>query len=312
MKKIAGMVVLCGVFLLAGCRHEHVWEEATCETPKRCVECGDTEGNPRKHLWKGSDCTSPKKCELCGATEGEPLGHNFLSATCIRPEECGVCGERRGEIAAHTGEMIGRCDLCDTDQNKDLVLTLGYRQEVVTNYYLTVINEATQSLSKEMEVMNSLPETEEEGRNVTIGEYSFETMTIGNFFDWMNSLVWKNLWEEHVESYEEMRRVCEEVYLLCADYPELASLKEKTKEVIDAIPLAMPEKEKKTGDLYDYKMMDVFTLGEEEKASVGAMKDQWMQETEAEMKADLQVFADLATEIDLWAEEYNKVTALFE
>lgn len=307
-QKVVGMVLLCGVLILVGCKHEHVWEEATCEMPKHCTECEATEGETLEHTWKAANCTVAKTCKVCGATEGEALGHSFMAATCVSAEGCIVCGEKRGEPVPHTGEIIGTCKLCGETQNKELVLTIGYRSEVLTNYYQTVINEATQSLSKETEVMNSLPETEEECRNVTIGEYSFETMTIGNFFDWMNSLVWKNLWEEHVESYEEMKRVYEEVYLLCADYPELASLKEKTKEVIDAIPLAMPEKEKKTGDLYDYKMMDAFTLSEEEKASVGAMKDQWMQE----MKADLQVFVDLATEIDLWTEEYNKVNALFE
>lgn len=58
--------------LLCACKHEHVWTEATCTTPKTCSACGETEGEPLGHSWKEATYNAPKTCTVCGATEGEP------------------------------------------------------------------------------------------------------------------------------------------------------------------------------------------------------------------------------------------------
>ena len=39
------------------------------------------------HTWKDATCTEPKKCSECGATEGEPLGHTTDMGKCSRCSE---------------------------------------------------------------------------------------------------------------------------------------------------------------------------------------------------------------------------------
>lgn len=59
--------ILCGLFLamlLIACGHEHTWSEATCDTPKTCTECGETEGEPLGHT------TDMGKCSRCNEVFG--------------------------------------------------------------------------------------------------------------------------------------------------------------------------------------------------------------------------------------------------
>ena len=65
--------------------HEHVWTDATCESPKTC-ECGETEGEALGHAWTEATCAAPKTCSVCQATEGEALGHTWDDATCTAPK----------------------------------------------------------------------------------------------------------------------------------------------------------------------------------------------------------------------------------
>lgn len=53
----------------AECAHE--WVEATCQEPKHCSKCGETEGAPLDHVWTEATFAAPKTCTLCGETEGE-------------------------------------------------------------------------------------------------------------------------------------------------------------------------------------------------------------------------------------------------
>lgn len=72
MKKqflFTGYVLLMGT-LLTGCGKAHVWEEATCTSPKTCTECGITEGEASGHTWIEATCTSPRTCSVCGAKKG--------------------------------------------------------------------------------------------------------------------------------------------------------------------------------------------------------------------------------------------------
>lgn len=62
------------VFALTYCPHE--WAEANCSSPKTCLKCGKTEGEPlgdEGHVWDSATCTEPKTCSRCGATEGKSL-----------------------------------------------------------------------------------------------------------------------------------------------------------------------------------------------------------------------------------------------
>ena len=85
---------------LSGCGHEHTFSEATCESPKICLECGEIEGEPLEHTFSEATCESPKKCSLCNLTEGEPLEHQWLEATIENPKTCELCGLTEGEPLA--------------------------------------------------------------------------------------------------------------------------------------------------------------------------------------------------------------------
>lgn len=50
---------------------EHEWVDATCQEPKHCSKCGQTEGAALDHVWAEATFAAPKTCTLCGETEGE-------------------------------------------------------------------------------------------------------------------------------------------------------------------------------------------------------------------------------------------------
>ena len=74
MRKFSLIValVLC-ICMMSGCCLSHKWVEATCEMPKLCEKCGETEGKAIGHLWSEATREAPKTCQVCGQTEGEPL-----------------------------------------------------------------------------------------------------------------------------------------------------------------------------------------------------------------------------------------------
>lgn len=104
MKK--NIYLICCVLLasiwLTGCCFKHDWEEATCEKPQTCSNCGATEGGMLDHKWKEATCEEPKTCEMCGKQKGEALGHVWEEATCNTPKTCSVCGETVGDANGHS------------------------------------------------------------------------------------------------------------------------------------------------------------------------------------------------------------------
>ena len=65
----------------------HIWEAATCTTPKTCSLCQKTSGVAKGHSWENATCIAPKTCSTCQETSGAVLGHNYaetitVSATC--------------------------------------------------------------------------------------------------------------------------------------------------------------------------------------------------------------------------------------
>ncbi len=119
MKRISllVLVLVCLLTLSAcGCKHE-TWNDATCDTPKTCAECGETEGAPLGHSWLAGTCVTPKTCEVCAATEGEAPGHVWVEATCETAKTCSTCGETEGEVPVHvwmdpTTEAPKTCEVC--------------------------------------------------------------------------------------------------------------------------------------------------------------------------------------------------------
>lgn len=111
--------ILCmGVIILSSCdKNMHHFIDATCTEPKRCIDCGQTEGEPLghqisewiidiegtcttegkqhkecircqkileeknielvEHTWKEADCYNPRTCVVCEITEGTSLEHQF-------------------------------------------------------------------------------------------------------------------------------------------------------------------------------------------------------------------------------------------
>ena len=116
--------------ILTGCFHEHDWKEATCEDPKTCIECGETEGNKAKHDWEDATCTTPKTCSECGEEKGDPLGHTWVDATCTVAKTCSVCSETEGEALGHdwkeaTCTTPKTCATCEETEGSVLPHTAG-------------------------------------------------------------------------------------------------------------------------------------------------------------------------------------------
>lgn len=303
-KKILGMAVLCGVLCFAGCKHEHVWEEATCTMPKHCTECEATEGELLEHTWKSATCTEAKTCKVCGATEGEALGHSFLAATCVSAEGCIACGEKRGEPVAHTGEIVGTCKLCGETQNKDLLLAFGERQEAAFELFTAIVNRITMEaveLTNEMSVLLNFDD-ETDPESVFIGEYPLATITFGQYLEWADGLLEKLYWDDRMEEYAELKAVYEEVYSMCADYQELGTLKNRTKKIMDLIPYAVPEKEERTGGVYDVLLV------EGTKEQLKEALELW----QTDMMEKIEWMGDFDTEVKEWKQVYNSVKALFK
>ncbi len=79
----------------------HSYTDATCTTPKKCLNCGVTEGEARGHNFKNATCTTPKTCLSCGVTEGVAQAHKYAKATCTSPKTCTQCGKASGSALGH-------------------------------------------------------------------------------------------------------------------------------------------------------------------------------------------------------------------
>ena len=306
--KFVSMVLLCGVFALAGCKHEHVWEEATCETAKYCTECEATEGEALGHAWEEATCTLPKTCKTCGTTEGVRAGHKFLDATCDKPKECEVCGETKGEPLVHNGRRVGRCKRCGEVQNKELVTEIGDRHETAYSddvAAMTALMQDTSEMAEELaEELNPLSELNDETdpETVFICGHPITTITVGEYLEWADDLIRKLYWEERMEDYTELRALYEEVYSMCGDYTELGALKEKAKEIVELIPLTMPEKKERTGGIYDVRLVE---------AASEEMKEQFAQ-WKTDGLEDIEWLGEVEKKMGEWKKEYDKVNALFK
>ena len=98
MKNKCFILIFCLFIFLTfnGCAsskiHEHEWQDATCERPRKCKTCDETEGSALGHQWQDATCLTPRKCIVCGKTEGKKADHVWGEATCEEREKCVVCG----------------------------------------------------------------------------------------------------------------------------------------------------------------------------------------------------------------------------
>ena len=133
-----------------GCSHE--WIEATCQTPRTCRLCGETQGEVGAHTYIinviAPTCQAPgytlHTCSLCKTQymdqQTEKLPHTGGTATCIEKAVCEVCGDEYGDFAAHdysvdmvvepTCEEGGYtkhvCSLCSDYYESNLTQPLGH------------------------------------------------------------------------------------------------------------------------------------------------------------------------------------------
>lgn len=114
-----------------GANHVHTWENATCDTPKTCSSCGETQGTALGHDWQGGDCSEPKTCSRCGESEKVASGHKWQDATCDAPKTCSVCGQTQGSALGHdwqdaTYDAPKTCSRCGETEGDPL----GYLERV--------------------------------------------------------------------------------------------------------------------------------------------------------------------------------------
>ncbi len=120
------LVLVCALALAAcGCKHE-TWNEANCETPKTCAECGEIEGEALGHSWADATCEEAKTCATCGKIEGAALGHSWVEANCDAPKTCERCALTEGEALEHiwleaTTEAPKTCELCALTEGERIV-----------------------------------------------------------------------------------------------------------------------------------------------------------------------------------------------
>lgn len=126
-------IILCScfvsMFLLCSCGCSHDWQEATCEVPKICAICGETEGEVIAHEWSEATCMMPKTCTFCGKTEGDAMAHEWVAATCTEPKTCFTCKETEGNANGHvlveaTCTTPERCSVCGFENGAALGHTL--------------------------------------------------------------------------------------------------------------------------------------------------------------------------------------------
>lgn len=136
-------VLILAVALLTGCCLSHEWQEATCEAPKTCAKCGETEGEALGHVWQEATCEAPKTCSVCAATEGEKLAHEMTWAPVMNDYSlmtgtCALCGA--AEEAAMDWEAVAM----------DLVLGI-WKDDTST---LEVLADGTATLSIDGQTFN--------------------------------------------------------------------------------------------------------------------------------------------------------------
>ena len=136
MKKIIAILMLlfCICMLSAcGCRHE--WKDATCETPKTCFYCEETQGEPLGHNWQDVSNACTQICANCGMAGGEQKEHQWIKASCTNPKTCSVCKITDGDKTPHVdfvqmntnGDQIHVRCLCGQEETltaQDLMLRL--------------------------------------------------------------------------------------------------------------------------------------------------------------------------------------------
>lgn len=304
-------MLLLGAFCLAGCGHEHQWEEATCDTAKTCIECNETEGEALDHNYAEATCTEPAICTLCGDKDGDALGHSFAEATCVAPETCSTCGETKGEPVAHDEDYFGTCELCGVEQYTGLLEKIDSKTKDA--YYEMVDSLVTFSTDLEAE----LEDLYEKLGTLDVLVDKLDSMdevyevlgfrTLQDILVWMDSIATEVLFTSRMSVYDTSYGMFEEAYNLCGDYEELKKLKETIKAFMDCVPRSVPELSEEMWAKYDVPFLDYF-MDEEGAQEYDAAMAEW-QENYMELVAEIieidNVVAKYGEEFDALKEQFQ-------
>ena len=92
---------------------KHIWNDATCTTPKTCSVCKVTDGSALGHKYNAvvtkPTCTeggyTTYTCPACNDTYVDnrvgATGHSWSDATCTTPKTCSVCKVTEGNALGH-------------------------------------------------------------------------------------------------------------------------------------------------------------------------------------------------------------------
>ena len=80
----------------------HTYQQASCENPSQCSQCGTIVKQALGHNWIPETCENPKTCSVCSKTEGEKGDHKWVNATCTKAKHCSVCNLEEGTLIPHT------------------------------------------------------------------------------------------------------------------------------------------------------------------------------------------------------------------
>lgn len=142
-------IVVVGILLLGGNKHSHIWNDATCETPKTCKECGEKEGEPHGHFWNNGEvkeeasCTKEGillyTCTKCSKTKEETISknnnHKYTYSSLNSSEhkltcECGLVSNEEHNIHE---EIIENATCLSTGLKKIVCSDCGYEEQIVIN-----------------------------------------------------------------------------------------------------------------------------------------------------------------------------------
>ena len=87
--------------------HKHTYSGGNCRTNSRC-SCG-AYGPYGSHIYNNATCTSPKKCRICGIKSGSALNHSYIAATCSSPKRCKRCNVTSGNALGHNYTKYVSC-----------------------------------------------------------------------------------------------------------------------------------------------------------------------------------------------------------
>ena len=143
------ILILALAMVFTGCCKHEQWTEATCTTPKTCIECGEIEGEALGHIWQPRTTEVPETCSRCSDTRGERIitDARFTTAATID-----YYGTWKGHSSINTASIF---EGLDATLPVEVTITLTndshMKMEVVGNDIDAFIKSAEEFFHKKLE-----------------------------------------------------------------------------------------------------------------------------------------------------------------